>query len=86
MSPEVARKVIKLFRDVRPPHRTGHQLTPQETEILKLLVEGHSYKTAAVELSISIDTVSFHLRNVYSKLQVHSMSEAVSKALRDHIV
>jgi len=86
MSPEVARKVIKLFREVRPPHRTDHRLTPQETEIVKLLVEGHSYKTAAAELGISLNTVSFHLRNVYAKLQVHSKSEAVSKALRNHIV
>ena len=86
MSPEVARKVIKLFREVRPPHRVDHRLTPQETEILKLLVEGHSYKTAAAELGISLNTVSFHLRNVYAKLQVHSKSEAVSKALRNHIV
>jgi DNA-binding CsgD family transcriptional regulator len=86
MSPEVARKVIKLFRDFRPPSRAHHRLTPQETEIVKLLVEGHSYKTAAAELGISINTVSFHLRNVYEKLQVHSKSEAVSKALRDRIV
>jgi DNA-binding NarL/FixJ family response regulator len=87
MSPEVARKVIKLFREVRPPHRgRAYQLTPQETEIVKLLVEGHSYKTAAAELGISLNTVSFHLRNVYTKLQVHSKSEAVSKALRNRIV
>ena len=86
MSPEVARKVIKLFRDVRPPHRASHQLTTQEIEIVKLLVEGHSYKTAAAELGITINTVSFHLRNVYAKLQVHSKTEAVSKALRDKIV
>jgi DNA-binding NarL/FixJ family response regulator len=86
MSPEVARKVVKLFREVRPPRRIDHQLTRQETEIIKLLVEGHSYKTAAAELGISINTVSFHLRNVYAKLQVHSNTEAVSKALRDKIV
>ena len=86
MSPEVARKVITLFREVRPPHRATHQLTGQEIEIVKLLVEGHSYKTAAAELGISINTVSFHLRNVYAKLQVHSKSEAVSKALRDKLV
>jgi DNA-binding NarL/FixJ family response regulator len=86
MSPEVARKVIELFRKVRPPHLATNQLTQQETEIIKLLVEGHSYKTAAFELGISINTVSFHLKNVYTKLQVHSKSEAVSKALRDKIV
>jgi DNA-binding NarL/FixJ family response regulator len=86
MSPEVARKVIRLFREVRPPERANYQLTPQETEVLRLLVEGHHYKTAAAELGISINTVSFHLRNVYAKLQVHSKSEAVTKALRDKIV
>ncbi|HYL98760.1 MAG TPA: response regulator transcription factor, partial [Blastocatellia bacterium] len=86
MSPEVARKVIELFREVRPPRRGRNPLTAQETEIIKLLIEGHSYKTAAAELGISINTVSFHLRNVYEKLQVHSKSEAVSKALRDRLV
>ena len=86
MSPEVARKVIRLFREVRPPERANYQLTPQETEVLRLLVEGHHYKTAAAELGISINTVSFHLRNVYAKLQVHSKSEAVTKALRDRLV
>lgn len=86
MSPEVARRVIKLFREIRPPARASHNLTPQETELLKLLVEGHNYKTAAAELSITTNTVSFHLRNIYAKLQVHSKSEAVAKALRDHLV
>jgi DNA-binding NarL/FixJ family response regulator len=85
MSPEVARKVIRLFREVRPPERANYQLTPQETEVLRLLVEGHHYKTAAAELGISINTVSFHLRNVYAKLRVHSKSEAVTKALRDKL-
>lgn len=86
MSPEVARRVIKLFREFRPPERASHNLTPAEIELLKLLVEGHNYKTAAAELGISINTVSFHLRNIYEKLQVHSKTEAVAKALRDHIV
>jgi len=86
MSPEVARRVIKLFREFRPPERASHNLTQQETELLKLLVEGHNYKTAAAELSISINTVKFHLKNVYDKLQVHSKSEAVAKALREHII
>jgi DNA-binding NarL/FixJ family response regulator len=86
MSPEVARRVIKLFREFRPPERASHNLTPQETELLKLLVEGHNYKTAASELSISINTVKFHLKNIYDKLQVHSKSEAVAKALREQII
>ncbi|HXG93128.1 MAG TPA: response regulator transcription factor [Blastocatellia bacterium] len=86
MSPEVARRVVNLFREFRPPERASHNLTPAEMELLKLLVEGHNYKTAAAELGISINTVSFHLRNIYEKLQVHSKSEAVAKALRERIV
>jgi DNA-binding NarL/FixJ family response regulator len=86
MSPEVARRVISLFREFRPPERASHQLTPQETELLKLIIEGHSYKTAAARLDISVSTVSFHLQNIYNKLQVHSKSEAVAKALRNKLV
>jgi DNA-binding NarL/FixJ family response regulator len=86
MSPEVARKVIKLFREVRPPERADYQLTPHETRLLKLLVEGHNYKTAAAEVRTSVTTVAFHMRNIYEKLQVHSKSEAVAKALRNRLV
>lgn len=86
MSPEVARRVISLFQTFTPPTNADYHLTPQEKELLKMLVEGHSYKTAAYQLKISIHTVSFHLRNVYEKLRVHSKSEAVAKALREQIV
>jgi DNA-binding NarL/FixJ family response regulator len=86
MSPGVARRVVRLFRDFRPPDRAPHHLTPQETELLKLLVDGHYYKTAARTLGISTNTVSFHLKNIYQKLQVHSKTEAVAKALRDRLV
>src|ERR1041384_8325948 len=86
MSPEVARRVIKLFREFRPPDRSPSRLTQQETELLKLIVDGHSYKTAAAKLEISTSTVSFHLQNIYNKLQVHSKSEAVAKALRNKMV
>ena len=86
MSPEVARRVITLFRDIRPPERADYELTPHETRLLKLLVEGHNYKTAALELNVSVNTVSFHMRRIYEKLQVHSKSEAVAKALRDRLV
>jgi len=86
MSPEVARRVIKLFRELRPPERADYRLTPQETELLKLLVEGHHYKTAAEQLGITANTVSFHLKHIYQKLQVHSKTEAVAKALRERLI
>lgn len=86
MSPSVARRVVALFREFRPPERAPSHLTPQEKELLKLLVEGHHYKTAAAQLGISKNTVAFHLRNVYAKLEVHSKTEAVARALRDRLV
>lgn len=86
MSPEIARRVISLFRNFAPTEKSDCHLTPQERELLKLLVEGHSYKTAANYLGISYHTASFHIRNVYQKLQVHSKSEAVAKAIHGRLV
>jgi DNA-binding NarL/FixJ family response regulator len=86
MSPEVARRVLALFREFRPPEREEHQLTPHELRLLKLIVDGHSYKTAAAKLGVSVKTISFHLQKIYEKLQVHSKSEAVAKAFRKGLV
>jgi DNA-binding NarL/FixJ family response regulator len=86
MSPEVARRVLRLFREFQPPTHANYHLTPQEHELLKLLVDGHHKKTAAAALGISVNTVSFHLKHIYEKLQVHSKSEAVAKALRERIL
>jgi DNA-binding NarL/FixJ family response regulator len=86
MSPEVALRVIKLFREVRPPEKVDYDLTPHETRLLKLLVEGHNYTTSAAELGVSYNTIKFHMRHIYEKLQVHSKSEAVAKALQNRIV
>jgi DNA-binding NarL/FixJ family response regulator len=86
MSPEVARRVVELFKQVRPPERADYQLTPHELRLLKLLVEGHNYKTAAVQLGVSFNTICFHIRHIYEKLQVHSKSEAVAKALRQQLI
>lgn len=86
MSPEVAMRVIKLFRDIRPPERVDYDLTPHETRLLKLIVEGHNYTTAAEELRVSYNTIKFHMRHIYEKLQVHSKSEAVAKALQNRLV
>src|SRR5262245_47840775 len=77
---------IALFRDFRPPEATASGLTPHEIRLLRLFVEGHNYKTAAAELGVTVHTVSFHLRSIYEKLQVHSKSEAVAQALRRRLV
>ena len=86
MSPDVARRVIRLFRDVRPPDRADYDLTPHEIRLLKLMVDGHSYKSAATILNVTPHTISFHLRHIYEKLEVHSKSAAVAKALRNRLV
>ena len=86
MSPEVARRVIQLFREIRPPARADYGLTPHEARLLTLLVDGHNFKTAAVETGVSPSTVAWHMRRVYEKLHVHSKSAAVAKVLRDRII
>ena len=86
MSPHVARRVLALFRDVQPPARADYGLTPHELRLLKLLVDGHNFKTAAVEAGVSPATIAWHMRHVYDKLQVHSKSEAVGKALREGLI
>lgn len=86
MSPEVARRVVRLFREIRPPECVQYDLTPHELRLLRLLVEGHNYQSAATELGVSFSTINFHMQNIYGKLQVHSKSEAVAKALRQRLV
>jgi DNA-binding NarL/FixJ family response regulator len=86
MSPEIARKVVSLFREVRPAPRETHSLTPQEVRLLGLLADGHSYQSAAGQLDISINTVRNHVRSIYDKLHVHSKSEAVARALKAGIL
>src|SRR5215475_2754031 len=86
MTPEVAQKVIRLFRDFRPREEFDEQLTPHELRLLEMLVEGHNYKTAAAELGVTTHTISFHLQRIYEKLHVHSKTEAVAKALRNRLI
>ena len=86
MSPEIARKVVTLFRRTGPPEKLDQVLTPQELRLLQLLAQGHSYNAAGSELNISINTVRNYIRSIYDKLHVHSKSEAVSKALRNRLI
>ena len=86
MTPSVASKVLKMFKINSSSLNESFDLTDREKEILKSLVEGMSYKMIAATYFISIDTVSGHIKNIYKKLQVHSKSEAVVKAIRGKIV
>jgi DNA-binding NarL/FixJ family response regulator len=82
MTPEIARKVVTLFRRTPRPAADGGDLTPHETRLLKLLAEGYSYQDAADRFGVSINTLRNHIRSIYDKLHVHSKSAAVGKALR----
>jgi len=86
MSPGIARKVVTMFQSVVQPKREDAGLTARELEVLQLLAGGHSYKTAADVISVSVDTIRFHIRNIYAKLHVNSKSDAVLKALRAGLV
>lgn len=86
ISPEIARRVFELFRRFTPPRQETYNLTAHELRVLKLLVDGHNYKTAAEVLGVTVHAISFHVRRIYEKLQVHSKSEAVAKALKNRIV
>ena len=86
MTPEIARKVVDLFQKTGPPEKLDTDLTPQEVRLLRMLADGYSYKAAADRLKISINTIRVYIRSTYEKLHVHSKSEAVSKAIRAHII
>jgi DNA-binding NarL/FixJ family response regulator len=86
MSPHIARRVIEHFRVQDPSKGNGYDLTPHELRLLRFLVDGHHYQSAADQLGVSVNTIRFHLRHIYEKLQVHSKSEAVAKALRERLV
>jgi DNA-binding NarL/FixJ family response regulator len=81
MSSNIARMIVRSFQ--RAP---SSPLSPRETEVLAELCRGRSYRAIATTLHISEDTVHFHIKNIYKKLQVHSKSAAVAKAIKDRLV
>lgn len=86
MSPAIARKVVRLIQETGLPEQPEYRLMPQESRLLELLSKGATYQAAANQLNISINTVRKYIRSVYVKLQVHSKSEAVRKALKSGLI
>ncbi len=84
MSPSVARMILVSMQ--QKPANNPYQLTPKEKEVLASLSKGNSYKLIAAQVAISIDTVRSHIRKIYEKLQVHSQTEAVSKAINEKLI
>ena len=86
MSPGIARIVIESIQQSKKPEVNNYRLTPKEKEILSHLSKGNSYKLIGVNLGISIDTVRTHIKKIYEKLQVHTQTEAVSRAVNEKLV
>jgi DNA-binding NarL/FixJ family response regulator len=88
MTPSVAAKVLKMFKDQNRSATSAEtiNLSEREKEILALLVDGLSYKMIADKLFISYETVHSHVKKIYQKLHVNSVNEAISKALKNKLI
>jgi DNA-binding NarL/FixJ family response regulator len=88
MSPTIAGKTLRLFRDHFQPRgkNEDYKLSNREKEVLKCLVEGFSYKMIADRCQVSFETVKTYIKPIYEKLHVASMTEAVVKALKENLV
>jgi DNA-binding NarL/FixJ family response regulator len=90
MSPAIARKVMNKLQQIphyiKPEQAPDYNLTPREKEVLSCVVDGLSYKMIADKLVISYETVRSHIKKIYEKLHVASLTEVVSKAMKERIV
>jgi DNA-binding NarL/FixJ family response regulator len=89
MTPVIAHKVLMMFRnnsiEAEQPDQK-YELSPREKEVLECLVKGMSLRNIADALCISYDTVRSHIKHIYEKLHVFTMTEAVAKAIRERLV
>lgn len=86
MSPSIAKRVLELFQKQNKFETADDfNLSPREKDVLAYLVKGSSYKMIADELQIGYDTVHTHIKKIYKKLHVNSMTEAVAKALKNKL-
>ena len=89
MSPYIASRVLKIFQQFAPPDDSDGErssLSDREKEILSLMVDGNNLQTISTKLFISYETVRTHVKRIYKKLHVASISEAVAKAIRQRLV
>jgi DNA-binding NarL/FixJ family response regulator len=86
MTPSIAKKVLSYLQiEKKIPQREDYHLTTREKEVLALLVDGKSYKMISDKMGISYDTVRAHMKKIYEKLHVSSMTEAVAKAINQKL-
>jgi DNA-binding NarL/FixJ family response regulator len=86
ISPGIASRILTMFRQDHQPPEEDYGLSSREREILGKLVDGQTKGAIAESLHLSFHTVDMHVRNIYAKLQVHSRSGAVAKALKERLV
>lgn len=90
MSPSIARKVLTKMQQIpehiAPEAAPDYHLTPREKEVLACIVNGLAYKMIASHLFISYETVRTHVKRIYEKLHVASLTEVVHKAMKERIV
>ena len=88
ITPSIARKVLQHFPKTSTKKETPEteQLSEREMEVLNLLTKGFTYRMAAYELGISVETVRTYIKRIYSKLHVHSNTEAVAVAIQKKLV
>ena len=79
---QIAKKVLAKFSSPGSPG-AEYLLTAREKEVLGFLVQGNTKARIAEQLFLSPHTVDHHIRNIYSKLRVHSRSAVVTKALKE---
>lgn len=82
MSSQIARLLVRSFQQGDPPKREQDNLTRREAEVLDFISKGYRSKEVADALSISVQTIETHLRNIYTKLHVRSRVEAVARYLK----
>ena len=81
MSINIAKMVVQSFQ--KAPETI---LTERETQVLTMLSRGSSYKSVALELEITVNTIKFHIKNIYDKLQVHSKEDAIKAAMNSKLI
>lgn len=86
INPRVARLVLNMFASRSAPPTQDYGLSDREREVLELMIQGLVKKEIADRMHLSYHTVDNHLRSIYTKLQVHTRSGAVAKALSEHLV
>ncbi len=82
----IAKNVFSFFHHSNAPESKDHKLSIREKEVMDLLVDGLSYKMIADKINIGFETVRTHIKNIYDKLHVHTMTEAAAKTIKEGLL